>query len=313
MFIDKKAAEEFFSLAKKEEYNQNYQKAFEYYTKAIKIDHRNYYYYSHRASLCQQMQDYVGAVQDYTQTIRLNDDIDLMHNYFERGYIYYLAGNVKRAKKEFLSATQIYPIDSDVYDLQIKYLSMIGEYREAISICNKFIKLYPNQAEGYSKRANIYLTLKDFKQAIRDFSKAINIKPSNEYCYRDRGIARVAKGDYLEAITDFTKAIELKIYDSNIYCHRGDARYQIKDFTGAIQDYTKAIKQDSRNAHAYKNRGNAYCAANQKKLAIKDFIEAVCFFIRDYDFENYQKAFNLVIIHLTEADIRHHEYIKSNF
>lgn len=307
--IDKKAAEKFFRLAQDAEEEHDYPKAFEYYTKAIETDSSNSLYYSHRASLREQMQDYLGAIRDYTEVIRLDDEDEAMHVYFQRGYVYSLGGNDKRAKKEFLSIAQIYPNNSEeIYGLQIDYLCRIGEYKEAISICNKLIKLNP--AEGYSQRADVYLILKDFKQVLRDFSKAINIEPNNIYHYRDRIPALIAKGDYLEAIQDLTKVIKFGgIGHSKFYRLRGDARYQIKDFAGAIEDYTEAIKQNSKNAHAYKNRGNAYCVANQRKLAIKDFIEAVCLFTRDYDLENSQKALNLVMMHVTEADIKHQEHI----
>jgi tetratricopeptide (TPR) repeat protein len=314
MHIGKKGAEEFMSLGIREKYKHNYQKALEYYNQGIKIDSHNSNYFFRRAWLRQEMQDYSGAIRDFTESIRLaQESLHKMYTYFRRGYVYHLAGNDKRAKEEFLLAIEIYPEDYIAYDLQIEYLTKMGEYKAAISVCNKLIKKYSG-AECYWQRGNIYFILKDFKQAIRDFSKVIQLDPNNESGYdgyKYRANAYLAKGNYLEAIQDFTKSIARKKNNcSEIYCQRGDARYHIQDFTGAIEDYTESIKREPNNGHAYSNRGRAYCAANQKKLATEDFIEAAHLFILDKDVENCEKVIKLAVIYRTEADIRHREYIK---
>lgn len=309
--MEQKSASDYMSLGKKEIYKHNYSKALEYYNQGIKINSHNPNYFLSRALLRQEMQDYFGAIRDYTESIRLADkSLHTMHTFFRRGYVYHLGGNDKRAKEEFLLAIEMYPEEFDAYELQREYLCKMGEYKEAISVCNKLMKKYPDY-EWYSERAKVYLILKDFKQAIRDFSKAIKLEPNNQYNYQDRGNAYLAKGDYLKAIEDFTKAITLeKMNCGTIYCQRGDARYHIQDFTGAIEDYTEAIKQEPDNAYAYSGRGRAYCAANQRKLATEDLIEAAHRFILDKDVENCQKAINLAAVCRTEADIKHQEYIK---
>lgn len=310
--MQKKGAEELMSLGKDEEYKHNYQKALKYYDEGIKIDSHNSDYFLSRALLLQEMQDYSSAVRDYTESIRLADkSLHTMYTYFRRGYAYHLGGNDKRAKEEFLLAIEMYPEEFDAYELQIEFLCMMGEYKEAISVCNKLMKKYPDY-HWYSERAKVYLILKDFKQAIRDFSKAIKLEPNNTCYYQNRGGAYLARGNYLEAIEDFTTAIKFERSYSKNYRQRGDARYHIQDFTGAIEDYTQAIKREPDDAHAYSNRGRAYCAANQRKLANEDFIKASGLFIVDEDVENCQKVINLAVIHRTEADIRHREYIKEN-
>jgi tetratricopeptide (TPR) repeat protein len=310
--MEKKGADKLMSLGMKEEYKHNYPKALEYFNEAIKVDSHNSSYFSRRASLRQEMQDYVGAIRDYTESIRLTQKpLRNMHTYFQRGYVYHLGGNDKRAKEEFLLAVEMHPEEFDVYETQIKYLCMMGEYKEAISVCNKLMKKRPD-AEWYLQRGQIYLILKDFKQAIRDFSKIIKLKPDDIYGYKYRGDAYLAKGDYLKAIQDFTTAIRLDMNYPGIYCSRGEARYHIQDFTGAIEDYTEGIKQES-DGYAYSNRGRAYCAINQKKLANEDFIEAARLFILDQDVENCQKVINLAVAHRTEADIRHRKYINATY
>lgn len=308
--MDQKSASDYMSLGEDEICKHNYPKALEYYNQGIKIDSHNADYFLSRASLRQEMQDYVGAIRDYTESIRLEKESDYkMNTYFRRGYVYHLGGNDKRAKEEFLLAIEMYPKQFEAYELQIEYLSKMGEYKDAISVCNKLMKKYPN-VKWYLQRGKIYLKLKDFKQAIRDFSKAIKLYPSNKDGYEYRGNAYLAKGDYLKAIEDLTKVISLKTVHSEIYCQRGDARYHIQDFTGAIEDYTEAIKRKPRNAYVYSSRGRAYCAANQKKLAKEDFIKAAGLFIHDKDVENCQKVINLAAAHHTEADVRHQEYVK---
>jgi tetratricopeptide (TPR) repeat protein len=313
--MEKKDAGKLMSLGMEEEYKHNYKKALEYFNEAIKIDSHNSDYFLSRALLRQEMQDYLGAIRDYTESIRLaGKSLHTMYTYFRRGYVYHLGGNDKRAKKEFLLAIEMYSEELDAYKVQIEFLCMMGEYKEAISVCNKLMKKYP-ASQWYSERGNVYLIMRDFKQAIRDFSKAIKLEPNKQVDYQNRGAAYLAKGDYLEAIEDFTKAIKLAINknDSKNYRQRGDARYHIQDFTGAIKDYTEAIKQEHNDGHAYSNRGRAYYAVNQTKLATNDFIKAAGLFILDKDVENAQKVINLAVMYRTEADIRHREYIKENW
>ncbi len=117
--------------------------------------------------------DYQGAIEDYTQAIRL--DPNYAKAYHGRG--------IAR------------------YDL--------GDLQEAMADYNQAIRLDPNYAPAYNNRGTARDDLGDLQEAIADYTQAIRLDPNSALAYYNRGLVYKQQGKKQRAIADFHRAADL--------------------------------------------------------------------------------------------------------
>ncbi|MBN1383606.1 MAG: tetratricopeptide repeat protein [Elusimicrobia bacterium] len=232
---------------------------------------------------------YDKAIEYYTKAIKINPKYAEAYN--NRGIAYYNKGLYGKAIEDTTMAIQINPkyADADTYlFIGNAYLFQLL-YDDAIEYYTRGIKLNPKDSDGYFCRGMAYDDKGLYDEAIEDYTKAIQISPKETVIYHNRGEAYKNKGLYDEAIENFTMVIKLD--PNNIhYIHRGDAYYDkglydeaIKDFTKAIKCLAKTINPDPRfpkltteiTGSCYDKRGNAYYKKGLCDKAISDFKRAV--------------------------------------
>jgi len=155
--LSKRTISEFENLSPKEQKNainynkvgneyhfqKNYNKAIEYYTKAIELDPDNAKYYNSRGVSYNWLKEYEKAIADASKSIELDPGKAFYYN--NRGASY----------------------------------NWLNEYEKAIADHSKAIELNPNNALFYSERGKNYYWLKEYEKAIVDYSKAIELDPDN--------------------------------------------------------------------------------------------------------------------------------------
>ncbi len=109
------------------------------FSQAIKVNPQDAIAYKNRGDARADLEDYLGAIADYTQAIQMKS------NYVDA---YYNRGNAR-------------------YDL--------GDYEAAIEDYTQTIKINSNYANAYYNRGNTYSELGDKQLAIADFRKAADI------------------------------------------------------------------------------------------------------------------------------------------
>jgi tetratricopeptide (TPR) repeat protein len=159
-------------------YEEDYNKTITYLTKAIELNSNNKdsYYIStlqHRAKAKSLLNDYSGAVADYSKLIELN------------------------------------PNKGSNYSSRADAKSELNDYRGAIADYNKANELDPNYSYYYASRADAKFNMGDYKGAIADYTKAILGDPKDGESYLSRGDAKILIKDKVGACKDFSKAGEL--------------------------------------------------------------------------------------------------------
>jgi tetratricopeptide (TPR) repeat protein len=129
--------------------------------------------YENRGIAKYNLEDYKGAIEDYTRAIKLNPN---------RAGTYYNRGIAK-------------------YNLE--------DYKGAIEDNDKAIELNPSNAWTYNNRGNAKCGLGDYKEAIEDYTRAIELDPNERLFYSNRGNVKKRIGDMFGANEDFKKAEEL--------------------------------------------------------------------------------------------------------
>src|SRR5262249_18350937 len=82
-------------------------------------------------------------------------------------------------------------------------------YKNALTDCNRALRMDPNSAIGYNRRGLIRYQESDYDRAIEDFSHAIRIDANFAIAYYNRGLAWRKKGDSGQADADEAEAIRL--------------------------------------------------------------------------------------------------------
>ena len=177
--------------------------------------------YLHRGNDKTRMENYQGAIADYTQAIRLK------------------------------------PNDAFAYAVRGSAKEQLGQYFAAIADCDTAIRLKPNDAFAYFLRGRAKEQLGQYFAAIADYDAAIRLKPDDTLAYVVRGRAKEQLGQYFAAIADYDTAIRLQPDYAVAYFGRGDAKRQLGQYHAAIVDFDVAIRLKPNDAYAYVGRSAA--------------------------------------------------------
>jgi len=299
----------------------DYDKAIEYFTRAIEIEPNNSEFYYWRAKAYYEKgkqfdlkydggniivtafirflrwlyknRNFNKAIEDLTKAISYKSyDEDY---YEQRGEIYYVIGKYDEAIYDFRMAISLksvenytYPSRSFLYLLCGRAYLKKGDYEEAISSFTKAINLFPD-AFYYEERGKAYYKIGEFRKAVEDFIEAINLEENrrlllNRNFYRWFAKALYAEGSYETARLVLTAVIELKPDDAEYYNLRGMVYLQEGMYENAVEDFTKAITYGGWNFIYYQNRGEAYKKMELKNKARIDFIKAkILKFLKFFD------------------------------
>lgn len=168
-------------------------------------DAYTYYVYNARGWAKSALGDHAGAIEDFTQAIKLKPDDAYGYN------------NLAHVKRE------------------------IGDYAGAIEDYTQAIKLDPKDTYyAYSNRGWVKRKLGDYEGAIEDYNQAVKLNPDDASVYRGRGMVKVDLDDHLGAIEDFTNAIELEPDNPTAYHLRGHSKQDLGQQEAAKIDFEKA-------------------------------------------------------------------------
>lgn len=221
--IDTHKAQGYYKEGKAKAKIEDYMGAIQDYTKAIEIDPKYRTAYLYRGYAKDGLEDYEGAIEDYTKAIELDRTYSAYYAYHSRG----------QAKFE------------------------LEDYKGALQDYDKVLELVCNN-EVYYDRGNAKAELKDYKGAIEDFTKFIADYPEDADAYNNRGVAKFDIQDYKGAIKDYNKAIELE-EDADFYYNRGEAKQKSGDIKGACLDWEKAVELGDTDAKDAKEMISKYC------------------------------------------------------
>ncbi len=121
----------------------------------------------------QELEDYAGAIADYTEFIKTHPD--RLAAYSNRGFAKAMSNDLKGAISDFNRAVEIAPGDADVYNARGNVHAMAGNLPASIRDFNLAIKFDRNFADAYYNRGISRHSLGDRSGAKLDISKAAQL------------------------------------------------------------------------------------------------------------------------------------------
>jgi len=246
------------------------QGALDDYTEAIRLDPQNTEAYLKRGHIFDmEIVDTPRAIADFTEAIRL--DPQNLEAYWQRGLIYYLDINdYDAAIADYTALIQLDPT-GDWYDSRGMSYYAKGDDPAALADLNTQIQLEPS-VDHYVHRSRIRAASGDSDGALADMDAAIALKPDSTFAYEWRGDLRDDLGDLDGAISDYTQALTLFPEHHSSLNGRAWALYQKGEYEAALKDANQAIEHQTADYY-YHTRAMIYAALNQPARAIHDFIE----------------------------------------
>ena len=160
--------------------NGNFDQAIFEFNKSIRANSDDYYAHYHRAKAFENKDDFINAIADYSEVIRINPPYRLID------YSRYYRGVLYQKKKLFDKALADY--------------NAIIEDKEASAAL---------RAQALNNRGLVYDRQGKFEEAISDYNKAIKLVPSLFNVYYNRGASNANLGAYISAIADFNKELDV--------------------------------------------------------------------------------------------------------
>ena len=197
---------------------------------------REYFFWMGRT--CMMNNNYQEAIR--TLNILLRFDEDAFEGYFLRGIAKYNLDDLLGAEEDFSTAIRLNPVYTQAYTYRAITRSRLGNYDDALQDFREAIELRPDLPGPYYSRGVTRLLNQQFKEAISDFDKFIRQENKVADAYICRGLSYLHLKDTVKAYENFNTAIRTNREDPNGYNRRGGLYLEQERYKEAEADFNKA-------------------------------------------------------------------------
>ena len=163
--------------------------------------------------------------------------------YRERAIAAYRSGDFLGAIGNVDEAIRLNPNDAQSYNIRGNVWDELGIYERALADYDEAIRIDPRNPTVFHDRAILWYRKGALDNALVDLDRAIRFSFSDANIYCDRGLVWYQKGHHDRAIADFNQAIKLDPNFAATYINRGLILHSNWEFTVAFAD-SKAIRVD---------------------------------------------------------------------
>ena len=231
-------------------------------------------------------EDYDGAIEDFTQSIKLKPDAKA---YYKRGRAKEMIDDYQGSKYDLIRSIELHPNQWEVYynlgRLQFYYLdddygalASLEKYFDQTTWSSDYYDMWAGRMmAGALYNKDIYpKALKYINYAFDDteFETVID-DDSKDSFYGIRGKLNLALSNFNTAKEDFVKASELNPEEAVYPELLGDTYAKEKNYVKAIELYNKALKLDPAKYSIYEYKAYAHEALEDYFAALLDMNEAI--------------------------------------
>lgn len=215
------------------------------------------------------LEDYNGAAEDASESIRLNPYIS--RSYLIRGVAYQNTDRLEAAVADYKRGIALAPDNAQmrynqaVAELRLKRLDDAEQsLRDLLHYSNKY-------NEAYALRAAIALERRDTTLALQRIAEALRIDPSMSLPYRLKASIDAERKAWGQAVENLDRAIELDGGDAELYTNRAILHYHNNNLRASLADYSRALELDPKNEISLNNRAILYQQVGEQRLALSDW------------------------------------------
>ena len=185
-------------------------------------------------------EEYEKALEYSSRAIR--KDPNRIQAYNLRGKTYTSLERYDQALEDFENAENIDPDDAETYFNRGCLYQQQGRYSDAINEYDTAINKKEDYGEAYYRRGQINYDLDQVEDALTDFTEAIQLKPDYFDAYYQRGLVLQELEEYPSALDDFDKAIQINPNELSVYYNRLETLFSLFPIDDARQDIEDALE-----------------------------------------------------------------------
>lgn len=217
---------------------QDFNKAIEFYTKALELDKNYASAYNNRGSAYDEIEQYENALKDLTVALEMEPESATILN--NLGLAYNNSGLFDKAVEMYTKSININSRNAITHVNRGSAYSEKGIFDKALEDLNKAVELNPKLAEAYAHRAGVYEQMEKLEDAVADYSKAVEIRKNYAEAYANRAVLYAKLEKFDEALADCNEALKLNPEYPEALLTRGGV-YLTKDMPEkAKADWQKA-------------------------------------------------------------------------
>ncbi len=225
-----------------------------------------FYYMGHNYLVDKNYQDAISTLNTL-----LKADPDAYEAYYMRGIAKYNLDDMVGAEQDFSATVEKNPVYTMAYYNRAITRLRMSNFDDALKDFAEVIALRPDFAGSFFSRGIAYFQLEKYEQAVSDFDEFILRDDKVTDAYINRGTSYLFLGDTVRAMVDYDKAVRTNMYDQRAYNRRGTLYLQMEDYDKAMADFDHAIKLDSTYANAYFNKAMVYANTKRPLETIENF------------------------------------------
>ena len=300
--------------------SEQYDRAVKHLTVALSLDEKSHVLYSNRCTAYIALDQYDKAMEDADECVRLQPS--WAKGYLRRGSVFFRMNQLERAEQVLKEGLELDPTNDALKKELEAVMNAIAErmarqresleakeraieafneqnYKGAVDLLKKAIKLDPDNHIFFSNRAAAHMALEQYDRALVDADECIRLQPTWAKGYSRRGAALFRMDKLGPARDAFEKGLELDrdnptyvrctrqelqlVMDAIVqrkeesleYKERAIEAFNVQNFKRAEQHLSSAIDLDPENHVFYSNRAAAYMAMEKFEKALKDANECV--------------------------------------
>jgi tetratricopeptide (TPR) repeat protein len=165
-------------------------------------------FFYNRACIYVIYNEYIRALADYTDAIRLNPDYT--DAFINRGNVYIAKDDCDKAIADYTEAVRLNPADRETFKRRGAAYKALGQHNKVIADYTEAIRLGPDDQWVFVERGTAYEALGQHDKAIADYTEAIRLGPDNQWIFEKRGAAYEALGQHDKAKADRDEVTRLK-------------------------------------------------------------------------------------------------------
>ena len=220
-------------------------------------------------------QNFIKAGNFQNALISINEEIELglklPVTYYNRGYIQFQLKNWDGAIQDYSEAIRLNPIDAEYYNARGRTLFELEKLQEAIQDFSKAIQIDPEIEMTYLNRGICYSLEKEFDKALKDFLEYEKRNTNDPMLYFERANIKVEREDIYGAIQDFDQFLRLKPNDPDVMYRKALLLFESSEYDRALEICDKILLSQPNWETAKELRGLLRSKKGDLMGAIHDF------------------------------------------
>lgn len=293
-----------FTNATQTEIEEMFNKAFEYFDKAIEIDKNYFLAYAAKAETQAMYYLYnsnkekkdINELNKYLEQAEQNVELayKLSNNsgsiYRSLAFVNFVNGkDIEKSIEYSLMALKYNPDDIEAKTwLSVEYFSnglkyfKKNEYDKAIENLEKSVEILPRFTNAYFELGRSYQAKNEINKAIINYEKSLSIVPNNQKViepllaiYQEQSNEQYKRNDFVNLEKTYNLMIKHNPKSADLYNNLGIAYFMQKKYDLAESSYKKAVEIDSTKAIFYVNLGLLYQTKGEIEKA-NSFYKKAC-------------------------------------